>query len=123
MTPGVFRYFMGSTRVVDRDDHDDDLQVAIVGTQCTNGSVKRLIGVHTVGDQLQLTIAQARQLARAVPAADEAPTRWPATTPANPWAAQERIGPSSSRVAGRLLSKDRRVEAIDRARPVRAAEF
>ncbi len=85
MTPGVFRYFMGSTRVVDRDDHDDDLQVAIVGTQCTNGSVERLIGVHTVGDRLQLTIAQARQLARAVPAADEAPTRWPAMTPANPW--------------------------------------
>ena len=35
MTPGVFRYFMGSTRVVDRNDHDDDLQVAIAGTQCT----------------------------------------------------------------------------------------
>ena len=68
---GAFRYFTGTSRVVDRDDRDDDIDVLIEGTQYPDGSVDRLIGIHSLDDG-PLTIGQARQLARAlIAAADE----------------------------------------------------
>jgi hypothetical protein len=66
------RYFVGSSWVVERNNHhnrDTDIMILVDGTQYCDGRVERIISV----DDDDLTISQARELAAAlVAAADEA---------------------------------------------------
>jgi hypothetical protein len=64
LTP--FRYFVGSSRVVDRPHHDTDIDVYLAGIQDHDGSASREIVVHELHADEPMTIAQARQLAQAL---------------------------------------------------------
>jgi hypothetical protein len=66
---GFFRYFAGSSWVVERTEQHADAAVVIGGLQHADGTVSRSIWCGAA----QLTTSEARQLARAlIAAADEA---------------------------------------------------
>jgi hypothetical protein len=65
-TPTPFRYFVGSSRVVDRPGHGEDIEIRIDGTQHHDGSVTRDIVVHQLHADEPITIKQARRLAAAL---------------------------------------------------------
>ena len=70
----AYRYWTGTTRVVERNDRETDLTVHIGGVQYGDGRVDRDISVHRLdGHNDPLTPDQARQLARhLIAAADQA---------------------------------------------------
>ena len=67
--PDTARYFTGTSRVVDRDDNDEDIDVSIEGEQYVDGRVQRHIVVHHLHGDEPITPGQARQLAAALTAA------------------------------------------------------
>ncbi|GAB4672267.1 hypothetical protein [Mycobacterium avium] len=75
-TPQAHRNFHGTRRVIDRRDdpyNAPDIEVYVRGWQHLDGSVDREIVGHELNSDEGLTVAHARQLARAlIAAADEA---------------------------------------------------
>lgn len=68
--PDVWRYFEGSSWIIERDN--DDIEVKIRGLQHADRHVDREIAVGPLHPDIPISAAQARQLARAlIAAADE----------------------------------------------------
>jgi hypothetical protein len=63
---GSTRYFTASSWVIDRDDHQDGLEVDISGLHTPDGRVRRWVAI---GSEYELTPRQARQLSQVLAAA------------------------------------------------------
>ena len=70
--PTASRYFVGTSRVVEVEQHEEDITVTVDGMQWSDGRVERSILVDQTHPDDPLTPQQARELAAAlVGAADE----------------------------------------------------